>query len=554
MFLNDILCAYPLLMGSNIGTLLTFIRNRAFKLKNKSITDFKHLVSDAFTYTIIMKKVYSGSFEGIHAKTVSVETSFTKGLPSFSIVGLGNASIQESKERIKSALAANDYTFPPMRVTINLSPSDLKKEGTHFDLCGALLIALQKQEVSFEGYYIFGELGLDGEVKETGSLFALILSLVQRKALQKAIVPTSALKKLSCIPNVEFYGVDSLSECIAFFQSDEVHKPARAYEFSHPFVQMNGNRLYYLDSYAYDFTEVTGQENAKKAALICAAGMHNLLLEGSPGCGKSMIAKRLAYVLPPLHMDEILENAKLNALEGIEPDFTPLRPFRHPHHTSTPASIFGGGSQYSKIGEIGLAHGGVLFFDELPHFPKNILEALREPLEDRRIMISRVNSKIEYPTDIMFIAAMNPCPCGNLYHQSKSCRCTDLEIKRYKNRLSEPFLDRIDISVVMQPASSEDRPSLSSSQMHKKVFEALKMRASRQQDKPNGKLNDEDIKTYCSLTDDLQEIMRMAGEQFGLSFRAVNKTLKVARTIADLASSAEIRKEHLLEALSYRRR
>jgi len=501
-----------------------------------------------------MKKVYSGSFEGIHAKTVSVETSFTKGLPSFSIVGLGNASIQESKERIKSALAANDYTFPPMRVTINLSPSDLKKEGTHFDLCGALLIALQKQEVNFEGYYIFGELGLDGEVKETGTLFALILSLAQSKELQKAIVPTSALEKLSCIPNVEFYGVDSLSQCIEFFQSNEEKQPAKAYEFSHPYLQTKEHRLYYLDSYAFDFAEVKGQENAKKAALISAAGMHNLLLEGSPGCGKSMIAKRLAYVLPPLHMDEILENAKLNALEGVEPDFMPLRPFRHPHHTSTPASIFGGGSQYSKIGEIGLAHGGILFFDELPHFPKNILEALREPLEDRRIMISRVNSKVEYPTDIMFVAAMNPCPCGNLYHQSQSCRCTDLEIKRYKNRLSEPFLDRIDISVVMQPSSGEDRPSLSSLQMHKKVFEALKMRESREQSKPNGKLEDKEIKTFCSINSELQELMRTASEQFGLSFRAVNKTLKVARTIADLASSVEIKKEHLLEAFSYRRR
>ena len=195
-----------------------------------------------------------------------------------------------------------------------------------------------------------------------------------------------------------------------------------------------------------------------------------------------------------------------------------------------------------------------MFFDELPHFPKNILEALREPLEDRRIMISRVNSKVEYPTDIMFVAAMNPCPCGNLYHQSQSCRCTDLEIKRYKNRLSEPFLDRIDISVVMQPSSGEDRPSLSSLQMHKKVFEALKMRESREQSKPNGKLEDKEIKTFCSINSELQELMRTASEQFGLSFRAINKTLKVARTIADLASSVEIKKEHLLEAFSYRRR
>ena len=212
------------------------------------------------------------------------------------------------------------------------------------------------------------------------------------------------------------------------------------------------------------------------------------------------------------------------------------------------------GSTRSRIGEIGLAHGGILFFDELPHFPKNILEALREPLEDRRIMISRVHTKIEYPTDIMFVAAMNPCPCGNLYHLQMSCRCTDLEIKRYKNRLSEPFLDRIDISIQMQAVSSEDRADLTSSQMHAKVFSALRIREARRQSRPNGKLRESEIQEFCSVGPELQEIIRQASERFGLSFRSVNKLLKVSRTIADLAGSVPIQKEHLLEALSYRRR
>ncbi len=501
-----------------------------------------------------MKKVYSGSFEGISTKSVCVETSFTKGLPSFSIVGLGNASIQESKERIKSALAANGYTFPPMRITINLSPSDLKKEGTHFDLCGALLIALNKEDVDFEDFYVFGELGLDGEVKETRSLFALILSLSQSKELTKVVVPYSSLSKLSVIPNIELYGVHNLEECIEFFRSNQNRTPAIKKEYSHNFIETRYEKLYYQAQYLCDFNEVKGQEHAKRAALICAAGMHNLLLEGSPGCGKSMIAKRLHYILPPLHMGEILENAKLNALEGIEPDFAPLRPFRHPHHTSTPASIFGGGSTSSRIGEIGLAHGGILFFDELPHFPKNILEALREPLEDRRIMISRVNTKIEYPTDIMFVAAMNPCPCGNLYHMQKSCRCSELEIKRYKNRLSEPFLDRIDVCVQMQPSSSDDKATLSSSAMHTEVFKALKFKDNRNQQKPNGKLDDNEVKQFCQLTPELQGVLRQASEHFGLSFRSVNKILKVSRTIADLSLAEKIEKVHLMEALSYRRR
>jgi len=380
------------------------------------------------------------------------------------------------------------------------------------------------------------------------------LSLSQSKQLRKAIVPYASLSKLSSIPNIELYGVRNLKECIDFFQSQECRSPAATKSFSYPSIEINQSTLFYQDRYLCDFKEVKGQEQAKRAALICAAGMHNLLLEGSPGCGKSMIAKRLHYILPPLDMNEILENAKLDALEGIEPDFTPIRPFRHPHHTSTPSSIFGGGSSGARIGEIGLAHGGILFFDELPHFPKNILEALREPLEDRRIMISRVNTKIEYPTDIMFVAAMNPCPCGNLYHLQKSCRCSDLEIKRYKNRLSEPFLDRIDLCVQMQPSSSDDKASLTSAQMHAKVFEAIKRQSDRQQEKPNGKLDDEEIKRFCLLTPELQEILRQASEHFGLSFRSVNKVLKVSRTIADLSNAEAIEKEHLLEALSYRNR
>jgi len=501
-----------------------------------------------------MKKVYSASFEGINAKTVSVETSFSKGLPSFSIVGLGNTSIQESKERIKSALSANDYTFPPMRVTINLSPSDLKKEGTHFDLCGALLIALQNKEVDFQDFYIFGELGLDGEVKETSSLFALILSLCQSGEMKKAIVPSASLDKLSCIPNTEFYGVNNLQECINFFTQEHKQVPACEKEFDHPYILSSDNKLFYQKDYPLDFKDIKGQEQAKRAALISATGMHNMLLEGSPGCGKSMIAKRLLYILPPLHMEEILENAKLNALEGIEPSFYPLRPFRHPHHTSTPASIFGGGSTHSKIGEIGLAHGGILFFDELPNFSKNVLEALREPLEDKKIMISRVNTKIEYPTDIMFLAAMNPCPCGNLYHLQHSCRCSDLEVQRYRNRLSEPFLDRIDLNIQMQPVSSDDTSSLSSEQMHESVLKALRHKDKRHQNAANGKLSDEEIQIHCLLSSELQELMRQASEQFGLSFRSVNKTLKVSRTIADLQECEYIQKEHLLEALSYRRR
>ncbi len=303
-----------------------------------------------------------------------------------------------------------------------------------------------------------------------------------------------------------------------------------------------------------DFADIKGQENAKRAALISASGMHNLLLEGSPGCGKSMIAKRLHYILPPVTSDELLDIAKLDSLEGKEPHFTPLRPFRAPHHTSTPASVFGGGSQKAQIGEVGLAHNGILFFDELPHFQKIVLEALREPLEDKKIRISRVNSKIEYPTSFLFVAAMNPCPCGNLLSTTQDCRCSEREIQRYKNRLSDPFLDRIDLYVQMQNIHPDDKASYTSEALHKQVLYAHKRQIQRGQTSLNGQLDDSDIDKYCLLESEAKSIMDQAIIRYQLSFRSIKKIQKVARTIADLDSAETITKSHLLEALSYRRR
>ncbi len=502
-----------------------------------------------------MKKVLCATYEGIDAKVVQVESTLTKGLPSFSIVGMASASITEAKERVKSALLCNDFSFPPKRITINLAPSDVKKEGSQFDLSIALLIASSEIEDDLSEWFVFGELGLNGDVKENVHLYPLLLSLANQNIIKKAIVPYAALEKLLKIPNIEFYGVKNLQEAIELLKNKEHLTPtSQASQIEYPFYELEGERFYYTKEYVYDFIDVKGQEVAKRAALIAAAGFHNILFEGSPGCGKSMIAQRLRYILPPMRIDEILETAKLQVLDMDEPNFKPHRNMRSPHHSSTLASIFGGGSFRAQIGEVGLAHRGLLFFDELPHFSKSILEALREPMQDNKIRISRVNAKVEYPSDFLFVAAMNPCKCGNLLDENKECRCNELEIQRYKNRLSDPFLDRIDLNVVMQNVNSQDTASYSSKELHKKVVEAHIFAHQRGQKKFNAKLDDLELEDFCIMDRDAQETLEIATERFSLSFRSIKKVQKVSRTIADLEGSHSIKKEHLLEALSYRRR
>lgn len=503
-----------------------------------------------------MKQLKCATLEGIEALSVTVESTLTRGLPSFTIVGLASSAISEARERVKSALLANDFTFPPKRITINLSPSDIEKRGSQFDLAIALLIALDSSEHDFGHWFAFGELGLDGAVKENTLIYPLLLSLANQGVISHAIVPKEALEKLSHIPGIVFAGVDTLSEAIDFFKTGACDSSLDTTKKSIPYPAqtLKHHTYYYQKTYPDDFKEIRGQEVAKRAALISACGMHNLLLEGSPGSGKSMIAKRLRYILPPMTNSELLDVAKLDTLEGKEPHFEPLRPFRAPHHSSTAASIFGGGSHKAQIGEVGLAHNGILFFDELPHFSKQVLEALREPLEDKRIRISRVHSKVEYPTDFLFVSAMNPCPCGNLLNDALECRCSDLEIRRYKARLSDPFLDRIDLYVQMQPVRAEDKPSFNSEQMHDTVLRVHRRQRERGQSELNGRLDDKSIERLCRLDAEAEAIMAQAVTRFALSFRSIKKIQKVARTIADIDESPDIHKTHLLEALSYRRR
>jgi len=501
-----------------------------------------------------MKKIKCATYEGLDAKVVDVESTLTKGLPSFTIIGMVSTSISESKERVKSALLSNDFIFPPKRITLSLTPSELKKDGSQFDLAIALMINLNLEEMDLSEWFVFGELSLDGQVKENTQLYPLLLSLANQGLIKKAIVPFSSLDKLSKIPNIEFYGVKTLEEATKLLKAEVIQEPhITNNSFDCPSYELD-ERYYVNTKYDEDFSDVKGQEVAKRAALISACGFHNILLEGSPGSGKSMIAQRLRYILPPLNQKGILDIAKLDSLEGIEPEFKALRNFKAPHHTSTSASIFGGGSHKAKIGEVGLSHGGILFFDELPHFSKNVLEALREPLQDAKIKISRVNSKVEYPADFLFIGAMNPCPCGNLLNEAKECRCNELERQKYKNRLSDPFLDRIDLNVVMSNVKVDDKTSFSSKEMHQKVIDVHHIIKKRGQEKFTAKLNDKDIERFCVLDGEAKSILDIAVDRYVLSFRSIKKVLKVSRTIADIDNVELIEKKHILEALSYRRR
>jgi len=502
----------------------------------------------------IVNRLTCATLEGVNAKVIEVEATFTKGLPGFAVVGLASSDIQEAKERVKSALLVNKFVFPPLKITVNLSPSDIKKNGTHFDLPLALLVALNKKSFDEEGLFVFGELGLDGRVKSSSMLFPLILSLKEQGLIKRAIVPKVAITYLSHISGVDFIAVETLNEAIVLLGKADFKANVQKFEYDAKTFNLENTSYYYEEKYESNFYDVKGQMVAKRAALIAAAGMHNLFMEGNPGCGKSMIAKRIKDILPPMEEKELLSIAKHQFLDGQTPDFKAIRPMRSPHHTATSASVFGGGSGQARIGEVALASKGILFFDEIPHFSKQVLEAMREPLQDKKVHIARVNAKIEYEADIMFIAAQNPCPCGNLLSKVKACRCSEVEIKRYANKLSDPFLDRIDLFVVMQEVQSSDKGDVTSEAMHKAVVEAFKMQKQRKQIRLNGKLTEDEIETYCILEDEAQKILEGAIGKFGLSHRSIASVKKIGRTIADLNGNEKIEKRDILEALSYRRR
>ena len=499
----------------------------------------------------------SATLQNLQAKEVWSEVSFTRGLPSFNIVGLASESIKESKERVKSALLHNNFTFPPLRILISLSPSDLQKSGSHFDLPIAVLIALKEFVLSkeFEDFFVFGELGLDGTIKDTNAIFPIVLSLAQKHKNLNVLTSIKSAQKLSKIPNIKIYALSSLNEAVSFFKKEKTIQPYPQSSIQAKKITILNKDYFYEENFELDFKDVLNQQRALRATLIASAGMHNILFNGTPGSGKSMIAKRIPYILPPLSIEEILEIATIKSIEQQEIDFKASRLLFAPHHSSSRASIFGGGSANVKPGVVALANNGVLFFDEIPHFQSSVLEALREPLENNKILITRVNAKVEYKTNFLFVGAQNPCPCGYLFSNKKECRCNELEIKRYNSKISGPILDRIDLYVEMDEVNLKEKgKTVSSKELFEKVLQAFRAQKQRGQKNFNAKLDNNALKQYCQLDKSSQEIIQKATNNLALSMRGINKIIKIARTIADLEESTNIKQAHILEAISFRYR
>lgn len=503
----------------------------------------------------MLAKVRSAAVLSLDAQPVEVEVDISNGLPTLTIVGLPDKAVEESKERVRSAIKNSGAEFPQKKIIVNLAPADIKKEGPSYDLPIAIGVLLASEQLDFDPSksLILGELSLNGEVRHTNGILPMVIS-AKENGFEKVFLPKINSREAAIVENIDIFPVETLKELILHFRDEKFIAKEEKFNFENFFSEKE---------HEFDFAYIKGHEHAKRAMEIAAAGAHNMLMSGPPGSGKTLLSKAFASILPEMTREEALEVTKIYSVAGILPKETPIiteRPVRTPHHTSSDIALIGGG-KWPRPGEISLAHRGVLFLDEFPEFPRFVLEVLRQPLEDNKITISRATGSCTFPAKFILLAAQNPCPCGYATDSAKECLCSPLQIQRYNKKISGPLLDRIDIHMEV-PRLEYDKleneaVAEKSAEVKKRTEKAREIQQKRFQDSKavtNSEMSVQELKKFCALNEEAKSLLRSAANELKMSARTYHKIIKLARTIADLDNTSDIETGHIAEAIQYRPR